>query len=298
MSTKITTKKQVEQLLNDYDTFLFDCDGVLWQGSHLLPKVNETISMLHERGKQLIFVTNNSTKSRRTYQQKFEKFGLQVSADEIFCSAYSAAVYLDKVVKFPKDKKVFVVGEAGIEEELASVGIKTIGGTDPNFKTEPSEEAMASVERNPEVGCVLAGLDTHINYYKIAYAQQQLNDPSTLFLATNIDTTFPTKGKLLPGAGTIIQSIAACSGREPAAALGKPSDQMMDTIKAKFHFDPSRAIMVGDRLNTDMVFGDKGGLGTLFVLTGVDTEQAIAKDPIVTPKYFANKLGDLYELLN
>lgn len=297
MIAKITAKSQVEQLLDQHDTWLFDCDGVLWHGSELLPHALETIELLQKRGKKLIFVTNNSTKSRATYRLKFAKLGFDVSVDDIFCSAYSAAVYLDKVINYPKDKKVLVVGEQGIEDELSALGYSSVMGSDPKFRQDYSEELSATVRRDPEVGCVLAGLDTHINYYKLAYAQAQLEDPETLFLATNIDSTYPSHGRLFPGAGTVIQAVATASRRQPSASLGKPSDTMMDCIKARFEFDPKRAIMVGDRLNTDMAFGRRGGLSTLLVLTGVDTEAAIA-DSDVKPDFFASKLGDLYELLD
>lgn len=297
-SIKITTPEQAEAFLNQYDDFLFDCDGVLWQGSHLLPNIIETLELLRSRGKRLIFVTNNSTKSRQAYTKKFEGFGIKVSKDEIFGSAYSSAVYLSKVLNFPKDKKVLIVGEKGLEEELAEVGINYVGGTDPALnKVGPSDEDLAKLDYDPSIGAVICGLDLHINYLKIANALLQIQNPNTIFLATNIDSTFPTRGKLLPGAGTIVGTLVTSSGRQPLS-LGKPSQAMMDAIKAKFHFNPSRACMVGDRLNTDIEFGRAGGLGTLLVLTGVSKEAEIhpTSNPPVVPEFYINKLSCLYEL--
>ncbi|ODQ64860.1 2-phosphoglycolate phosphatase [Nadsonia fulvescens var. elongata DSM 6958] len=297
MSTKITNKEQVEAFLESYDTFLFDCDGVLWSGTHLLPHVVETIELLRSRGKRLIFVTNNSTKSRKAYTGKFAKFGITVSENEIFGSAYSSAVYLSKVLNFPKDKKVLVVGEKGIEEELESVGINYIGGTDPAYNVEATDASLASLARDESIGAVLCGLDLHLNYYKISKALLQIQDPNCHFLATNIDSTFPSAGRLLPGAGTIVGTLITSSGRTPVA-LGKPSDEMMNCVKEAYHLDPSKTCMVGDRLNTDMKFGEKGGLGTFMVLTGVDKEETIlGTNPLVTPKFYADRLGLLYELL-
>lgn len=84
MSVKITSKEQVNDLLDKYDYFLFDCDGVLWLGDHLLPSIPETLSLLKEKNKQVIFVTNNSTKSRNDYLKKFEKLGINnVTKQEI-----------------------------------------------------------------------------------------------------------------------------------------------------------------------------------------------------------------------
>lgn len=295
---KITTAQQVEDFLDQYDDFLFDCDGVIWKGNHLLPSVVETLDLLRSRNKRLIFVTNNSTKSRKAYTKKFAQFGLVVSEEEIFGSSYSSAVYLQKVVKFPKDKKVLVLGEKGIEEELEGVGIQYVGGTDPSFRVDVDSGVLDELEYDPSIGAVLVGLDLHVNYYKISKAMMQLTNKDTLFLATNIDSTYPSHGRLLPGAGTIVGTVITCTGREPVA-LGKPSSAMMDCIKAKFEFDPARTCMVGDRLNTDIMFGTQGGLGTLMVLTGIDSEETILSDsPLVRPKYYIDKLGSLYELLN
>ena len=122
-SLKISSREQVNEFLSKYDDFLFDCDGVLWSGSRLLPNVIETLNLLRSLGKRLIFVTNNSTKSRKAYIGKFAKFGIVVTEDEIFGSAYSAAVYLKDVIDFPKDKKVLIVGDTGMEEELKNAGI-------------------------------------------------------------------------------------------------------------------------------------------------------------------------------
>lgn len=296
-STKITTTEQVEAFLSLYDDFLFDCDGVLWQGSHILPKTKETLEYLRARGKRLIFVTNNSTKSRQEYTEKFESFGITVSKDEVFGSAYSSAVYLSKVLNFPKDKKVLVVGQKGLEEELKEAGIQYIGGTDPALMvTGPCDKQLEKLEYDPSIGAVLCGLDYYINYFKIANALVQIQNPNTLFLATNIDATLPINGNILPGAGTIVGTLITSSGREPIS-LGKPSQAMMDAIKAKFHFDPRRACMVGDRLNTDIAFGKAGGLGTLLVLTGITKESQLdaASNPVAVPEFYIDKLGSLYE---
>ncbi|KAK9360266.1 HAD-like domain-containing protein [Lipomyces starkeyi] len=295
---KITSKTEVEEFLSKYDDFLFDCDGVLWQGDVLLPHVKETLNLLREKGKRLIFVTNNSTKSRKAYTKKFSKLGIEVTPEEIFGSAYSAAVYLKKVVKFPADKKVLVLGESGIEEELASEGIQFVGGTDPALRRDIQPEDYDEIVPDPSIGCVLSGLDLHINYLKLSIALINLQVPETLFLATNIDSTYPTHGKLFPGAGTICAPLVLASKRQPIS-LGKPSKVMMDCVKAKFEFVPARTCMVGDRLDTDIRFGQDGGLGTLFVLTGVNTESDIlAENAETVPKHYMTKLGDIFELLN
>jgi len=282
--------------LDRFDVFLFDCDGVLWQGDKLLPRIVETLNMLREKGKQIVFVTNNSTKSRRAYKKKLDSLGIPAEVNEIFGSAYSSAVYISRVIKLPPTKKVYVIGEAGIEEELASENISFFGGTDPTENSPMSAEDYNNFLPDPEVGVVLCGLDHGINYRKLARAYQFLQNPDTLFLATNIDSTFPTHGRLFPGAGSMSAPLTYMVKRSPLS-LGKPSQAMMDAIEGKFQFDRKRTCMVGDRLDTDIKFGIEGGLGgTLAVLTGVAKEQDLL-DPNaeVTPEVYLDKLCDLLE---
>ncbi|ODV85742.1 hypothetical protein CANARDRAFT_27836 [[Candida] arabinofermentans NRRL YB-2248] len=301
MSIKVASKDQVDTILTKYDTFLFDCDGVLWLGDHLLPKIIETLNLLRSHNKKVIFVTNNSTKSRENYVSKFENFGLKVSKGEIFSSSFASAVYISTILKLPKDKKIWVLGQSGIEDELKEVGYTTIGGTDPRLN-EPlnlNDPNSMIFNLDPDVGAVIAGLDLNMNYHKMSLTLQYLlQKPELPFIATNIDSTYPSKGLKLAGAGSVIESVAFAAGRQPMCSCGKPNPGMMDAIVAKHAIDRSKTIMVGDRLNTDMKFGRDGGLDTLLVLTGIETMENVEK--LATdeqPTYVANKLGDLYEYL-
>ncbi|WLF76850.1 4-nitrophenylphosphatase [Lodderomyces elongisporus] len=306
MSVKITDRKQALDLIVDkYDYFLFDCDGVIWLGDHLLPSVSETLEYLRSKNKTIIFVTNNSTKSREDYLKKFEKMGIKnVNKSELFGSAYATAIYIDKILKLPKDKHVWVLGEEGIETELKEVGYKTLGGTDAKLEEDginfnPNNPILDNLDS--QVGAVVCGLTFKINYLKLSMTMQYLlKDNKTLpFIATNIDSTFPMKGKLLIGAGSVIESVAYASGRQPDAICGKPNQSMMDAVKAQLpglKENPKRGLMVGDRLNTDMKFGRDGGLDTLLVLTGIETEENVKSLKAgEAPTYYADKLGDLYE---
>ncbi|KAF2476253.1 2-phosphoglycolate phosphatase [Lindgomyces ingoldianus] len=291
-------KAGIEEFLSRFDVFLFDCDGVLWSGDHLYPKVAETIGMLRSKGKQLVFVTNNSTKSRADYKKKFDKMGIETNEEEVFGSSYSAAVYIARILKLPAPKnKVFVLGESGIEQELNAEGVRYICGTDPAFRRDIEPEDFTNIANgsalDPEVGIVLSGLDFHLNYLKMATAFQYLQR-GAVFLATNTDSTLPTAHSLFPGAGSAGAGLVKAIGREPLA-LGKPSQAMMDAIEGKFHFDRSRTCMVGDRLNTDIQFGIEGKLGgTLAVLTGVSKkEEFLAEGAPTVPMAYMDTLGDL-----
>lgn len=160
--------------------------------------------------------------------------------------------------------------------------------TADDYKSIASGEALDS-----SVGVVLAGLDFHINYLKLALAFAYLQR-GAVFLATNIDSTLPSAHALFPGAGAISAPLIKMSGREPVA-LGKPSQAMMDAIEGKFQFDRERACMVGDRLDTDIRFGLEGKLGgTLAVLTGVSKQTDWeGEGKGIRPMAFVDTLGDL-----
>nr|POE86946.1 serine/threonine-protein phosphatase pp1 [Quercus suber] len=291
-------KAGIAAFLDKFDVFLFDCDGVLWSGDHAFAHIPETIEMLRAKGKQLVFVTNNSTKSRADYKKKFDGMGISCTVDEVFGSSYSAAVYISRILRLPTPRnKVYVLGESGVEQELASEGVPFIGGTDRSLNrdmTPGDYTAIASgAALDPDVGVVLAGLDFHPSYLKWALGMAYVR-AGARFLATNIDSSLPSAGTLFPGAGASSAPLVTATGQQPLA-LGKPSQAMMDAIEGRFQFDRARACMVGDRLNTDIQFGIEGGLGgTLCVLTGVTKRDDLTTpDAPVLPSAYVDALGDL-----
>ncbi|KAK4639537.1 p-nitrophenyl phosphatase [Podospora bellae-mahoneyi] len=288
----------IDEFIDRFDVFLLDCDGVIWSGEHVFEGVVETLEHLRSRGKKTVFVTNNSTKSRQEYLKKFTGLGIPSDVEEIFGSAYSASVYISRILKLaPPKNKVFVIGEAGIEHELRSENVPFIGGTDPAFRRDVTPEDFKGLADgsllDPEVGCVLVGLDFHINYLKLSHALQYLRR-GAIFLATNVDSTFPMSHGFFPGAGSMSMPLVYSTGQKPVA-LGKPSQAMMDAVEGKFQFDRERTCMVGDRLDTDIKFGIEGKLGgTLAVLTGVSQkEHWEAADAVAVPAFYVDKLSDI-----
>lgn len=283
--------------LSQYDTFLFDCDGVLWSGPTLFPRIAETLSFLRAQGKRLCFVTNNSTASREQYQEKLVKLGIPAEVDEIFPSSFSTAVYVKNVLGLPAGSRIYVVGEAGIRRELEAQGYEVLGADSPAERTEMLEEHYVSVRPDPSVRAVVVGLDRHVNYYKLSRAYQHLRTPGTHFLATNLDNVFPRNGTVFPGAGSIVAPLRCMTHRDPVS-LGKPSAAMMDAIESVVKFDRARACMVGDRLDTDAKFGVVSGLGgTLAVLTGVCTEEDILERRYgVTVGYYMGAINEILKV--
>ncbi|KAI8372044.1 HAD-like domain-containing protein [Choanephora cucurbitarum] len=279
------TKEQREAFIDQYDNFLFDCDGVLWEGTRMFDGVKEAMTLLREKGKRVFFVTNNSTKSRSSFLKKFEGFGIKATQEEVFSSAFATASYLKHVLKFPQDKKVYIIGMNGIRDELAAEGIRSCGGEEDSglFDNEP-------VPDDEEVGAVVIGLDTQVNYKKYAKAFAYLQrNKGCHFIVTNEDSTFPQHGAFYPGAGSIAAPIITALGRRPDAVLGKPAQNMLEAIFAEYKLDPKKTCMIGDRLDTDIEFGLNGGIDTLCVLTGITTkEKLLSPDNKVKSTYYMN----------
>ncbi|KAG2191922.1 hypothetical protein INT46_011649 [Mucor plumbeus] len=267
----LKTKAERDAFIDQYDNFLFDCDGVLWEGTHMFDGVPEAMELLRSKGKRVFFVTNNSTKSRESFLQKFKGFNVKATKEEVFSSAFATASYLKHVLKFPEDKKVYVIGMAGIKDELAAEGIRSCGGEDDSGLTDND-----AIPEDKEVGAVVIGLDTQVNYKKYAKAFSYLSkNEGCHFIVTNEDSTYPQHGAFYPGAGSIAAPIITALGRRPDAVLGKPAQNMLEAIYAEYGLDPKKTVMIGDRLNTDIEFGLNGGLDTLCVLTGITSKEEL-----------------------
>ncbi|KAJ1964930.1 hypothetical protein IWQ62_002792, partial [Dispira parvispora] len=231
------------------------------------------------------------TKSRAAYQKKFEKLGISVSEDEIFGSAYGTAVFLSTVSPLPQGKKVYVVGQDGIKDELRAKGIPLVDPF-PTDKIEFSDDFWNSLQPDDEVGAVVCGFDIDINYATLARAHTYLTRvEGCRYILTNGDTTFPAAGFAFPGTGALAAILTTSTGRQPVV-IGKPHATLLDCIFQVHNLDRERTCMVGDRLDTDIQFGINGGLDTLLVLTGVTKEeQLLDPENQIIPTYVMKSLG-------
>lgn len=282
-------------LLDGTDVFIFDCDGVIWKGESLIDKIPAVLDKLRAMGKKCFFVTNNSTKSRKGYKKKFDGLGLDVAPEEILSSSFAAAAYLEQTNFKATGKKVYIIGETGICEELDLIGVPYIGAED--FKgIEPDMSKNGKVDIDHDVGAVLVGFDRWINYYKIQYAQLCVNElPGCQFIATNLDAvTHLTAEQEWAGNNAMVGAIRGCTGQEPTL-VGKPSPLMVDYLEFKFGIDKSRVCMVGDRLDTDILFGNDNGLKSCLVLSGVTTEEKLLSDANeITPNFYCDSIADFF----
>lgn len=254
---------QIRGLLEAKDFFLFDCDGVIWHGENAITGAAKVVNALIRRGKNVVFVTNNCTRPRENYVNKFTRLGFtDVMLDQIFSSSYCSGLYLRDVVKVPG--QVFVIGCEGLRRELLEAGIPCVEEADDPDAT------IYNCALAADVKAVLVGHDDKLTFLKLAKASCYLRDPECLFLATDNDPWHPLSGgRILPGSGSLTAALEVASGRK-ATVIGKPSRFMFECISSQFSgVDPAQCLMVGDRLETDMLFGSNCGLDTMLTLTGV-----------------------------
>jgi len=165
---------------------------------------------------------------------------------------------------------------------------------------------LESLELDPDVHCVVVGLDYEFSFVKAAKATMYLQQKSCLFVATNNDANLPTaSGRVIPCAGSIVAMVQAGSQRRPDVVCGKPNQAMYDVIASKQKIDRRRTLMIGDRLNTDILFAGRAGFQSVFVLSGVSTMDdvhckemsVVEEDRRSVPNYFAASLGELGKLI-
>ncbi|KAK4011231.1 glycerol-3-phosphate phosphatase [Daphnia magna] len=285
--------------VNSFDTVLFDCDGVLWAGSKVLYRAVETVNYLKDSGKQIFYVTNNSTKTRAQYLEKLMKLGFNADEKEIATSGYLVASYLESI-NF--QQTVYLIGSKGFAEELRNHGIKHTQIGPDTMATDMPTYVNGQIELESEIGAVVIGFDEHLSYPKILKAANYLANPNCLFLASNADETFPMEIPLVvPGTGVMVKAVETASQRT-AKVFGKPSVAMFEAISKQCKINPQRTLMIGDRCNTDISFGKNCQLTTLLVLSGVTSLKHLEQykhdeQHILMPDFYTDVLGDILDLL-
>lgn len=250
--------------LDDVRALIIDLDGVLWLGDTPLPGLHEFFSLLHERGLPYVLASNNATATPATVQAKLERMGVKTSPRRILTSADATAAYLRQ--RLPPGSRVLVVGEIGLRTTLAAAG-------------------FLLRDRADAVSAVIVGLDRQATYETLTEAAFALRD-GALFVGTNPDPTYPTERGLAPGAGALIALLQAASGVSPVI-IGKPERHLFTHALERLGVEAQRAVVVGDRLETDILGGQRAGLRTVLLLTGVATESALAESPIHPTWVFA-----------
>lgn len=255
--------------------YIFDLDGVIYIEETLLPGVKETLTFLRQRGDEVSFLSNNSTLNRDGFVRKLAQMGIGAGPEEIFSSSYLAGTYLSKN-KHKRENRVFVIGEAGLFQELKRAG-------------------MNITSRIEEIDYVVVGMDRKFNFEKLLLAHRAILKGAK-FIATNKDATYPVGNGTIPGAGAIIKALET-STHKKALLLGKPHSFGLKVIMKNKGYQPKNTILVGDRLETDILAGRRLGITTILVLSGITNQEMLQKAPSShLPDYVIHSLSELSSL--
>lgn len=256
----MTTKN----ILKDNELFIIDLDGVVYEGDIPIKNAVESINKLHSANKKIAYFTNNATLTPESYRNKLARMEITAEASQIYTSAIVCAHSLRNMHN--GGEIVFIVGEDGLINALVEVGFTVL-----NSKNEFDEIIK---DKTIKTDLVVTGLDRSVTYQKLAAASLLILRGAD-FYASNSDATLPAPSGLLPGAGSIVAFLTTASGRNPKKIFGKPYPEGVQQILKDFSCPPNKAVIVGDRLDTDVLCGKNAGINTAVVLTGVTKEKDI-----------------------
>lgn len=256
-----------------FDAFCFDLDGTIFIGDHLLPGVKELIKQIRMQGKKILFITNSPTQTRDDCKEKLERLGIKLKIEEILTAPYVAAKYFHELAL---DINVYIVGELAIKNELEQYSLNVT--TNPNHATH-----------------VLVGLDRMFTYEKLNDAIKAVHNGAKI-VVTNPDPFYPVPEGYIADTLAIAKAIEVASGGSISEVIGKPSKYYADQIHEKLNIPKNRCLIIGDRLETDIMLGKQHGFPTCLVLTGV-TDRALAEENNIKPDYIVDDLTSLIQLL-
>lgn len=270
-------------LAQTHDTFIFDCDGVIWRGTEQIPGAAETIATLRHLGKRIMFVTNAASLSRPELRAKLEGLGIPAHDNEMVTAAYAVALHLKTA--HPEVKKCFVMGGPVVIKELEAVGVRVVGGgvsadgrgTVQHAGETVSEHEFAALRDDPDVGAVIVSSDYALNFSQICRASLYLQQrPRMPFLTSSNDSFDQLNGRRFPGPTHIAAHAIAASSLVEPVVTGKPSMALAQHLIKEHGLDPARTAMIGDRLDSDIEFGNGAGFTSVLVQTGVTSPAMLA----------------------
>ncbi len=252
--------------LRERKGFICDMDGVIYLGNQLLPGVTEFVRWLNENGKQFLFLTNSSERSPKELRQKLQRMGLDIGEEHFYTSALATAAFLKKQAP---GCTAYVIGAPGLLNALYDVGV-TMNDVDPDY--------------------VIVGETASYNYEVITKAVRLVLGGARL-IATNSDLTGPTEFGIAPACRSLVSPIELATGKK-AYFMGKPNPLMMRTGLQLLGVHSEEAVMVGDRMDTDIIAGMESGLATVLVLSGCTSRADVDNYPY-RPTFILNGVGEI-----
>jgi NagD protein len=255
-----------------YRGYIFDLDGTLYRGDDPISGAPQTVAELRQQGCGVIFVSNKPLERREVYAEKLTRLGIPAAPEEVINSSLVLVSYLTREMP---GARVFPIGERPLWDELAAAGVDIC-------------------ETPEKIDVVVASFDRTFDYRKLNIGFQALRRGAR-FLATNADRTCPVTDGEVPDAGAIIGALEGCSRRKVELVVGKPSALIVEMALERLRLPAAACLMVGDRLETDILMGQQAGMGTALVLTGVSRREDLA-DALVQPNYVLESVAELLQV--
>lgn len=259
--------------LSQKKLFMLDMDGTIYLDEYLFDGTRDFLREVKLKGGSYLYMTNNSSKNVTTYIEKLARMGIEAFPEEFLTSTYVTVLHL----KEKSYKKIYTVGTADFVRELRKNGLPV---------TEKAED---------DVDCVLVGNDNELTFEKLYGACKLLTKGAPDFVATNPDPVCPVSFGYVPDCGSICDMITNSTGKRPLY-LGKPKPDMPLRALELYGYDKDDAVIVGDRIYTDIACGVNAGIDSVFVLSGEGVESDIEKYGI-NPCYVMNNIRELYEAI-
>lgn len=255
------------------DSAIIDLDGTVYRSETVIPGAPEGIEFLRDAGVDIAFVTNSSTKSREKCRDRLGSLGIEADVSEILTSASVTATYV--TAEYP-NATVMAIGEPALHNELTQAG--------------------ATLTTKPTAADVLVvGKDSTFDFETLAHGLRAV-DSGAAFVGTNGDRKVPTDSGLDPGAGALIAAIGYAANHDPDIICGKPNNPMIEVSLETLGTDPDGCMIIGDNPETDIEMGQRAGLTTVLVLTGlVDRSDSLLNEE--PADYVIESLGEISTVL-
>ena len=248
--------------------WLFDLDGTIYRGENLIPGADRVVAALRNDGRRVAFLSNKPLETRADYARKLTRLGIPTTAEDVINSSLVLARYL---AKLDPGAPVFVIGEPPLIAELEAHGFE--------------------VRHDSRVRWVVIAFDRTFDYAKLNVALQAVRQGARL-IATNPDRTCPTEDGEIPDCAGMMAAVEAVTGHTVETIVGKPSPIILDVALERLGVAASDCVMVGDRIETDIVMGKRLGLTTVLVLTGI-TRAADPRVAEIAPDLVLDSVADL-----
>lgn len=251
-----------------YQGFIFDLDGTVYRGEQIIPGAADVINAIQEAGKSVMFVTNKTTGNTDEYYHFLLDSGVVLQHHQITNATMVTGQFLARKYL---GQKFYAIAEPTFIAEIENLGLK--------YSENPAE-----------VTILLITLDRFCTFQKLEIASKCLENGAKFF-AANIDTTCPVEEGEIWDAGSTIAALEKRTHRKLELHFGKPSAFMIAAIQEYLQLPPEKLLIIGDRLETDILMGNHAGIDTALVPTGV--KNFLNGDAVASPTYVLNSLKDL-----